>query len=296
MRQVKNSKKAAIVFLMRDCENSLPEFLGKIEQLRSYFYYSQVYIVENNSKDSTRCLLEKYQSSFPSVMLKTFDNPEFDRLSRIEKMVVLRNSCLDMIKASRYVPDYYIVVDGDLDFEAVSVMRAIQNAPSDWVALFANGRYFLKVGSLRIPVLYYDLYAYLPLDDIFGAGDCLTQREMIELRKNIQKALHSSLYVKCKSAFGGVAVYRYDVIGESRYSVEINSRSQEFEHLCEHIPFNREISGKGKLYICRDLKVYYEPITVKTWLNALAVDNDKEREIRRIEHFLRRLFPKVKKE
>lgn len=288
MSQVKNTKKVAISFLVRDCEKSLPVFLNNLEKLRSCFFNSQVYILENGSKDSTRDILKEYQSSFASVILNSLNDPELDRLPRIEKMAKLRNTCLDMVKDSCYIPEYFIVADGDLDFDPYSVVRAIQNAPDDWAALFANGRYFLKLGNLRIPVLYYDLFAYLPLDKTAETEDSLTKDEMINLRKNIQKALQTSHYLKCRSAFGGMGIYRYDSIGESRYSAEKNTRSQEFEHICEHIPFNREISNKGELYICSDMKVYYEQITLKTWLKALAIDNNKEKEIKKIKVFLKK--------
>ena len=290
MQHVKNASKVAISFRARGCENSLHGFLTEIERLRSFFLSSQVYILENGSKDSTKDILKKYQASSASVILNTIDDTEFDILPRIEKMAKLRNAILDMVRNSYFLPDYYIVIDGDLDFDAVSVIQAIQNAPDDWSALFANGRYFLKVGNLRIPVLYYDLFAYLPFENIAGKGDCLTKREMIELRKAIQKGLRTSNYLKCRSAFGGVGVYRYDCIGNSRYSVEKNTRSLEFEHLCEHIPFNREISKKGELLICRDMKVYYEQIPLKTWLKALAIDNNKEKEMKKAKVFLNRLF------
>ncbi len=290
MQLVKNPNKVAISFLSRDCENSLRGFLIKIEKLRSFFISSKVYILENGSKDSTRDILKEYQASSASVILNTIDDKKFDKLPPIEKMAKLRNTILDMVRNSCYLPEYYIVIDGDLDFDPVSVVRAIQSAPDDWSALFANGRYFLKAGNLRIPVLYYDLFAYLPFEKAIKKGDCLTQEEMIELRKSIQKALRISPYFKCRSAFGGVGIYRYDCLGESRYSAERNTRSCEFEHICEHIPFNREIAKKGKLYICRDMKVYYEQISFKTWLKALAIDNNKEKEMKRIKDCLNRLF------
>ncbi len=271
-------KSVAIAFLARDCEKSLPVFLNKIEQLRSFFKKSSVYIVENGSRDATRSLLQRYSNLHDTVTLKTFDDPEFDLRARIEKMVFLRNLCLDMVKESDNAPDYYIVIDGDLDFEVVSVIGALRDAPKDWAALFANGRYFLKLGRVRIPVLYYDLFAFLP----YEYGTCnkyaLTEPEILSLRPVIQQALKKKRYVKCQSAFAGVGIYRYEAIRECCYSLEENDVSRKFEHLCEHIPFNREVSKKGSLYICRDMKVYYERISFKEWLRAKANEKNAIKE------------------
>ena len=107
MQQVKNASKVAISFLARDCENSLHGFLTEIERLRSFFLSSQVYILENGSKDSTKDILKKYQASSASVILNTIDDTEFDILPRIEKMAKLRNAILDMVRNSYFLPDYY---------------------------------------------------------------------------------------------------------------------------------------------------------------------------------------------
>ncbi len=275
-------KKVAIVFLARDCARTLPEFLKKIERLRLQFADSRVFIVENGSKDSTRNILINYRSSHHSITFYTFDDPEFDRLSRIERMAWLRNKNLDMVRESEFSPDYYIVIDSDLDFELESIVRSIQRAPDNWAAIFANGRYYLKVGFLRIPVLYYDLFAYLPENFRIETGDSLTETEMHRLRKYTHSALRKTDYLKCRSAFGGVGVYRYDAIGESHYRVEENTRSQKFDYLCEHIPFNREVSTKGTLYICRNMKVYYEQISFKIWLKAWALDHNMDKQLQKI--------------
>ena len=287
MKSMTGSKKAAIGFLTRDCEKTLPGFLKKINKLRAYFGNSRVFIVENGSKDTTRDVLEKYRSSNNDVILYAFDDPDFDTLSRMERMTFLRNKNIDMVRESTYDPDYYIVIDGDLDFNPASIIRAIDNAPNDWSALFANGRYYLKVWKFRIPVLYYDLFAYLPETDY--KRDSLTETEMLGLRTLTQRSLRKTQYLKCRSAFGGVGVYKYNTIGENRYSVERNMVSHKFDHLCEHITFNREIAKKGTLYVCRNLKVYYEQILFNRWLVAWAMDNNREKELGKIKKIYHKL-------
>ena len=280
------------MFLARDCERTLPAFLKKIERLRSYFKDSSVFAVENGSKDRTRSILFAYGESHPNVKLDLFDDPDIDELPRIEKMVILRNRCLDLVRESGFLPDYYIIIDGDLDFNETSVVKALQKAPADWAALFANGRYYLKAGPLRIPVLYYDLFAYLPEPPESGVGDCMTEAEMLDLRPSTQKMLKKTRYLPCRSAFGGVGIYRYDAVKDLRYVAEENIRSPEFDLLCEHIPFNRGVSKHGTLFVCRDMKVNYEPIGFKWWLGIFATEHGREKELQAMRNIYRKVFPR----
>ena len=114
--------------------------------------------------------------------------------------------------------------------------------------------------------MYYDLFAFLPEKDIIGKGDSLTEKQMLRLRRYTLREIGKKKYLKCRSAFGGIGIYRYDAVTESRYKVEKNTISRKFKQLCEHIPFNREISKKGALYICKDMKVYFEAISFRRWM------------------------------
>jgi hypothetical protein len=71
--------------------------------------------------------------------------------------------------------------------------------------------------------------------------------------------------------------------------VEENKRSPEFDHLCEHIPFNRGVLKHGVLYVCRDMKVDYEPVGFKALIGAFLVGHGKERELQ----IIRRIYRKV---
>lgn len=291
MKEAISQKKAAIAFLARDCEKTLPGFLEKTEQLRACFMDSRIYAVENGSKDATRTLLKQYEKNSAGVTLHLFDDPMFDSLHRMQRMVLLRNKCLELVKESQFQPDYYIIIDSDLDFDVPSVGKSIQEAPDDWAGLFANGRYYLAVKGQRIPVLYYDLYAFLP--DIQpnepAVTDSLTEEDMIRQRPLIQESIKRNNYVKCRSAFGGIGIYQYSAVADCRYTLEKNTVSQKFDYLCEHIPFNREVLKKGSLYVCSGMKTYYEPLSFKTFLKAWAKDHDKQKEMRTLSKWYKTL-------
>ena len=51
---------AALCILARDCGEALPSFLKSVETLRSSVAGSRVFIVENNSRDSTKEVLKDF--------------------------------------------------------------------------------------------------------------------------------------------------------------------------------------------------------------------------------------------
>ena len=115
---------AALCILARDCGEALPSFLKSVETLRSSVAGSRVFIVENNSRDSTKEILQDYADSTPGVVLDSFDDPEYDSLERIERMTLLRNRCLDLVYRDGFRADLLIVADGDIEFDASSVIGA----------------------------------------------------------------------------------------------------------------------------------------------------------------------------
>ena len=272
---MRSGKKAAFLILARDCGSSLPAFLASLEKLRGYFAESRVMITENNSRDGTGKILAEYRDARPGVVLDSFDAPEYDAMERVERMTALRNRNLDLLKKSGFLPDYVIILDADISFKAASVIRAVLHAPEDFAALFANGRFFLKAGFIRIPALYYDLFAFLPE----GEGtESLKETEMLCGRAGIHRALRKSAYVRCRSAFGGIGVYRYDTISSARYEPVRSTAGDRFPYLCEHIPFNRQAGEHGALYICRGLKTLYEPVSLPVFLKESARNLHREEE------------------
>ena len=260
---------AALCILARDCGEALPSFLKSVETLRSSVAGSRVFIVENNSRDSTKEVLKDYADSTPGVVLDSFDDPEYDSLERIERMTLLRNRCLDLVYRDGFRADLLIVADGDIEFDASSVIGAVRSAPEGWAALFANGRYFLRIGRLRIPALYYDLFACLPDG---GGTESLTEEEMLFMRASVQRKIRRQEYVSCRSAFGGMGVYRFEPALRLRYGLEKSTAGDRFVYLSEHIPFHRMLRKSGELYICRGMKVLYEPLPLRVFFFEAARD------------------------
>ena len=150
---------AIICILARDVEKQLIKNIPKIDSLRDYFQNSWVVAVENDSTDRTKELLFNWQHSGEGIFIDSFvSNFNFAQKSekgmlfsgasrsRIEKMAFIRNRYLNFIKNNNMHSDYIIVIDIDLyDFDEKKIASAIKNAPSNWSAIFANGRLYSTI-------------------------------------------------------------------------------------------------------------------------------------------------------
>lgn len=264
--QVKD-KTIIICFLARDVETSLKRNLKRIDNLRKRFNNSWCIAIENDSKDNTKRLLSDWSLTAPNIILDIRDTnsvtippksntckfPAGSR-DRIQKMANFRNRYLEIIKANNLKSDFVLVIDIDLDdFSPESIIYGIENAPDDWRGLFANGVLYSKIGQKTIAEKYYDTFALIPYESETYE---LTFKEQYLNRDYIVKRLKDNEYLKVKSAFGGIGVYRYQDLINLKYTTADNNRSNILEVICEHISICRHID-QG-LYICKNMKAYYQ--------------------------------------
>lgn len=113
---IKVNKNVVIAALARDCEKPLLNNIPLIEELRARFVWSEVVVVENDSKDKTKQILHDWQSRSENVSIISQD---FGTLTiphkstgvtspttttyRIEKMAFYRNIYLEHIKAIKKI-------------------------------------------------------------------------------------------------------------------------------------------------------------------------------------------------
>lgn len=252
---------AVFCLLARDCAEKLKGNIHIIEYYRGFFVASCVIVIENDSKDDTNNVLEDWKSKSDRIIISHVDSSDFNQKARIERMSICRNTYLDEIKKLVINPEYLILIDADLELKKIDIFSVIQNAPSDWTGLFANGQYYCSYFGKKIPVAYYDLFAYVPYDsDEYELND----NQMLDNGTRVDKLIKRNEYTKCNSAFGGIGIYRYWAVEDARYEAVNNTKSKMHLHLCEHIGFNRTCSLHGSLYICRSMKVLYERLSFKS--------------------------------
>ncbi len=265
MEKIK-TKKAAIAILARDCENTLKSNIKEINKLASYFNESEILVIENDSIDGTRSLLNKWETRSENVTILDenvkyeSDEREGSGRNRIYRMAELRNMYIAYFKEKARKFDYLIVVDIDLAIiSADKVRSAIIHAPDDWAGIFANGRFYGLLFNKVIWGKYYDNYAFVPFHSKYN------ELNYGEIRINndlINASLKKLKYVPCISAFGGIGIYKFNYAVNSRYGTRKNKRSRYYQYISEHVPFNEQVSVYGSLYIASDMLVGYRQINI----------------------------------
>lgn len=265
----KCEKTVIICILARDCNTALKRNIPQIEKLVSYFFDAKIIVIENDSIDGTKKTLKEWALRNKNVLVLSDDlkqqtipqkvnsgkNPTTS-FYRINKMANFRNKYLSFIKEKSIVSDYIIVIDIDLDrIYPEKIIKAIEDAPSDWAAIFANGRLYSNV--LRF-TKYYDNYALIPIN---SEKDSFTYKERHLNVDILENTLKEKKYAEVKSAFGGLGVYKYEALCSSIYRA-IPSLSGEDEVLCEHVSVNLDVAKFGKLYVARKMRVLYERIRI----------------------------------
>ncbi|GHT21790.1 hypothetical protein AGMMS4957_11070 [Bacteroidia bacterium] len=225
-----------------------------------------VLIIENDSKDDTKHVLSDWAQKSEGVYVISNDfgtqtvppkqlnsvNPWFSH-HRIEKMARYRNMYLEWIEAQNKDYDYMIVLDIDiLWFNCKNFANIIPYAPDDWGALCANG---VSFSGCRFR--YYDLY---PFSEVKQKIDMQTlgirnrqERRASTLR--VTKLIAKQPYTSVYSAFGGLAIYKYQAIKGLRYTA-ISNDDEEVESFAEHVSLNDAIIDRGyKVYIAKNLNL-----------------------------------------
>lgn len=266
---MKINRNIVIAVLARDCEKSLPNMIELIEVLRERFVWSQVVVVENDSKDNTKNILFDWEKRKERVKIISQDYgtltiPEHSvdgikasiSFHRIEKMAKYRNIYLKYINEIRYKIDNIIIIDIDIEsFSLEGVVNSVMKCKDNCGAIFANGvtvkRFFGGIYSK----IFYDLFAVyeFPIKGNFS----FTEETLLNTLKSVSCNLKKLKQYPVISAFGGIGVYNYKAISNLEYTIIANG-ANENEAVCEHIPFNIEIINLGyENYISRELEVIY---------------------------------------
>lgn len=253
-----NEKKMVICLLAKDCRINLERNIPEIERLAHYFKETDIIIVENDSTDGTVELIDSWIADSNISIIRINPSTRLEGLSRIEKMVILRNEYLKYCKEKIPNCDYAMVIDADLfQFNHRQILEQIMYAPEDWSALLAYGQFFYPFFGRTINLRYYDLFAYVP----YGSTDNrFTTKELFSNYHLLKKQMKQKKYVECNSGFGGIGLYKYKAFVNSLYSTVENPKRPDLPFICEHVLFNEQISNYGKLYICKNLRPLYEPV------------------------------------
>lgn len=276
MKETYINKTSVIALMARDCADALKHNIPEIEKFAASFRESIIVCVENDSVDGTKDILSQWMKKNPNVITLSEDCHRFSDIrkggsfARIERMAYYRNKYMTWINQSNFEPDYLIVMDVDIDcFHSEDVIKAIKNAPEPFAAIFANGRFYTKFFGKILWGKYYDTYTYVPEESNNWE---ITYTSAKQYNDQINKALRYKQFIKCKSAFSGMAIYQWSLVKDLRYAAEANNSSEFYPCLCEHVGFNRQIYKRGNLYISSELLVQYHKQNFARWLVSVMTN------------------------
>lgn len=264
---------SSVIFcgIVKDCAKPLTRNIKIIEKLCDYFKDSLIVIYENDSVDDTKLILQEWSVRNKKVKVisenwnEVYKNQKMNEtlffkansLERISNMARCRNKYLDYITYNQLKSDYIIVVD--LDVASININGVLDTFDDlrRWDAVSANGIAL----SAKLRNRYFDTYALCEIgEEKLSVTDTKLQTQQFKWGK-----FKSGMpWVPVFSAFGGLCIYRYQSIINSRYRVVMNEDSY-IQTKCEHFGLFEDMNEKGydKVFLNPTMVVKYRSATVK---------------------------------
>lgn len=182
-------------------------------------------------------------------------------------MAYYRNQYLTFIKENKYYADFVLVVDLDLQrIELSGILDSLAQS-NNWDMIAANGIIYSPSAFFRRR--YNDTFALVEEGE-----ENLPQTE-----KSIKEKQYKWAHLKngdplasVYSAFGGLAIYRFDAIKDCRYEAIANEDSR-VEVRCEHFALCKQMHDNGfdRIFINPSMKVTYSSYWVERVLKVLCM-------------------------
>jgi hypothetical protein len=277
-KDILSNSKLIICSIVRDCAENLSINIPVINTICNYSKDYMVIIYENDSKDNTKDILREWAITKKNIFIniKDFNLPKsipkqneitninpYYSLKRIEKMAYYRNQYLEYISKNNIDGDFIIIVDLDVAKIEIEGILDSFGQSTKWDMIAANG-YSL---SPRFTKRYHDTYALI--ED--GNQNAIQTEEVIKANQYKFSGLSTGMpLVKVFSAFGGLAIYRFETIVGSFYEVHRNNDIR-VEVKCEHVGLNSQIQKKGyhNFYINPNMRVKYQTLSFQIISNSI---------------------------
>ena len=242
-------KKIGFLGLARDCHKSIGSVIHTIEKLGSLFSDYHIYLLENDSIDTTRDVIKSFGGK-PHLTPVFLNGLDLQFPKRTSRLAFCRNALLHL--SSRKNFDYIICFDADGVFENIDI--------DSFVSVFQ----YEECWDAAFPVMnpYYDLWAFRHsklLDDDFEK--IISQLPLIIGHENSTRLITEIIrdldfskfvgWLSVDSAFGGFGIYKSSIYYQSSYWGEKGG-----SEICEHVPFHRRLKELGaNLYIVPAFKI-----------------------------------------
>lgn len=264
--------------IVRNAEVGLRRNLPVIERVVEQFSSFKIILFENDSSDRTKEVLNHWQSIIGDRLVIVSEdtglravtpmagevkcNP-FYSSKRINKMAELRNQYMSYIDRNNLRADYLMVVDLDVANISLEGIMSSFEMGVEWDAVTANG-YSL---SPKLRRRYHDSYALAEYGD---EKNPQTEEKILRMSEKYASLNPGDDPVRVFSAFGGLAIYRFDAVAGLRYSAIPNDDSR-VEVRCEHFSLYKQMADRGytRIYINPSMQIKYQRLTLKIIINSL---------------------------
>jgi glycosyltransferase involved in cell wall biosynthesis len=257
-----SGKSIIIVGIVRNISTSINEDLKKLSEAFSNASTIDFFVAESGSSDNSLEVLAELSSQRNDFEYTTLKIDE--KLSRTENMANARNAYLEYLRAESRLEQYSFVVIADFNKLNNKVTAASVEScfiRDDWEVVTSNqrGRYY-DAWALRHP--------------LWSPNDCWEQHEFFRkytkfpesaitysMRSRMLKIPSKSEWISVDSAFGGLAIYRAEILNSSALYSGIRSDGRK---ICEHVPFHFELQNNGA-------RIYLNP----AFINARTTDHSR---------------------
>ena len=264
--------------IVRNAERGLKRNIPEIKRLCQMSKGYKVFVYENDSTDMTKKLLKEWHDSDPANVFVSLNdtsaqptipsvsdvpsiNPFYSQ-KRIDKMAKLRNAYMQFVDDMGWSADYFVVVD--LDVARISADNIMSSfVREDWDAVTAFG----YSTSPKLKRRYHDTYALTELGD---EENPQTEEKIIRNSEKYANLNDGDPWVRVFSAFGGLAIYRFESIKGVRYEA-LENNDPRVQVKCEHYSIYYQMKRRGfdRVYINPAMSLKYQELTLKIIYNSI---------------------------
>jgi len=230
--------------VVRNCGQAIKEDVARLSAVVGQCASLHWLIVESDSSDNTVEKLHELQTEVRNFRFITVGNLLPGMPIRTNRIAFCRNRYLDELRTNAIYKDIDYVVVADLD----GLNRSI--TPEAFWSCFQKTGWDVCTANQRGP--YYDIWSLRHPE--WCPGDCWSEYKSL-LRNNVGRekalvtAVHSKMivipetadWIEVDAAFGGIAIYRKDVMIASEYA----GLTETGEEVCDNVPFHKKIKENG---------------------------------------------------
>jgi hypothetical protein len=263
--------KISVTGLWRDSESYILESLKNIESLSSIPNIDfDFYFYENDSKDNTKNILDKWISNKKGkVNSEILNFPKYGSVVDIQRLILLsyyRNKLLSMINTTD--SDYVLMIDTDISFtkndflELLNTFQKIDNS----VMAVANTRQ-PQINDFMLNETSDSFYDVFALRDKYNNNGLYFTNCPLMLKQDREK-WENEEPIRILSGFSGFSLIKTEVLKKCRWSTSYHS---------EHVNFCLDVNRYGDIYIVPKSKP-----TTQVDLSNVSIEKCKEIGIQQI--------------